>query len=74
MRNISVNTEIGQMAQKEMQLKHFLSRALVAPLFSTAEPFVQFLDQGFMRNISVKLFCIWTSHSGEICQLKIFLN
>ena len=28
--------------QKEMQFRHFLSRALAAPLFIGTEPFVQF--------------------------------
>ena len=36
----------------------------MALLFSGAEPFVQFLVEGTMRNNSEKLFPIWTSGSG----------
>ena len=37
-------------------LKDFLSRALVALLFSGAEPFNAILEEGIMGNIHVKLF------------------
>ena len=45
-------------------LKYFLSRALVALFFSRVEPFVQFLYRAYNRNISLKLFWMWTSGSG----------
>ena len=37
-------------------LRDFLSRALAAPLFVGAEPFVEFREEDIMRNKSVKLF------------------
>ena len=40
--------------------------ALVGPLLSIENPFVQFYDQGVNRNISVKLFLIWNSGSGDV--------
>ena len=58
--------------------RHFLSRALAAPLFSRAEPFVQLcrrhheelfceiilnLDKWFWRNCHLKVFLIWSSGS-----------
>ena len=45
-------------------LKDFLSRALTAFLFGEADTFMQFLKEGIMGNIHVKLFGIWTSDSG----------
>ena len=50
--------------QEEMSFKRFLSGALAALLFSGAEPFVQFLKEGIMGNIHVKLYEIWSSGLG----------
>ena len=36
----------------------------MALLFSRAEPFVQFLVEGIMRNNSVNLFRIWVTGLG----------
>ena len=59
-----------------MSFKNYLSRALAAPLFCGAEPFVQFgrwhheklfseiilnLDQWFRRKCRLKIFFIWSS-------------
>ena len=40
--------------QEEMQLRHFLSRAQVAPLLSGAEPFVQFLTSFFFCFLALR--------------------
>ena len=36
--------------------RHYLSKALTAPLFGGAKPFVQRVVEGIIRNNSVKLF------------------
>ena len=40
---------------KDVVKRHFLSRALTAPLFNRPKAFVHFLE-GIMRNNSVKLY------------------
>ena len=50
--------EFGPVVQEEMSLKeHFLSRAQSAPLSTRAEDSIcVILEEGFMRNNSVRLF------------------
>ena len=56
---------VGQWFRRRCHLKDFLSGALVALLFSGAEPFMP-LKEGIMGNIHVKLYEIWTSGSGDV--------
>ena len=51
--------------------KDFLSRALVTPLVGGGEPFVQC---GRSIMITVKLFLIWNSSSGDVVQRKSLIR
>ena len=62
------------MVQGMLFKRYFLSRALVALLFSRAKSYVLFLVAGIMRNDSVKLFRIWTSGSGGNVIYLYFLS
>ena len=58
---------LGQWFRRTCCLKAFLSGAMAALLFGAAEPFVQFLKEGIIRNIHVKLYGNWTSGSkGDV--------
>ena len=57
---------LGQWFRRRCLLKDFLSGALATLLFSGAEPFMQFLKEGFMGNIHVKLYEIRSGFGGDV--------
>ena len=58
--------ECCPVVQKEMSFKDIYIFALVAILFSGAEPFEQNLVKDNLRNISMKVFCIWSMSFKDI--------
>ena len=71
MGNIHVKLyEIWTSGSGDVVQRHFLSRALTAPLFSGLEPFVQY----WKKDKPVKLFRICTSGSGGNALYRYFLS